>query len=240
MDKNCKFCGKSLEGIENIVSGKYCSYKCYEKWSRDNKEPNCSCVICGKQMYLKPSRIKRAVNGITCSKDCANKLKAIYMKGENNHQYGLTGDKNSSFAGDVIVSNYGYLLEYCPGHPYPHDRSNKTVRVLQHRLVIERNYKKFSPEYFEEVDGMIVLKQCYEVHHKNENKQDNRLENLEILTKSEHISYHNSQKEILRDNLGRIVGVVKSGNIGEGLTANPEINSGITQGLESSYSVESE
>ena len=64
-------------------------------------------------------------------------VKTTYL-GENNHQYGLIGDKNSSFKGLEIMSNYGYILEYCPGHPKPCDRSNKESRVRQHRLVIER------------------------------------------------------------------------------------------------------
>lgn len=59
------------------------------------------------------------------------------------HQYGLVGDKNASFKNSELVTNYGYLLEYCPGHPYPHDRSNQTTRVLQHRLVVERNSDRF-------------------------------------------------------------------------------------------------
>lgn len=49
--------------------------------------------------------------------------------------------------------------------------------------------------------------------------------------KSEHTIHHNHSK---------CVGVVKSGNIGEGCDANPEISSEITKGSEPSYSVEGE
>ena len=235
MEKNCKNCGKEI--IEAKAPKNFCSNKCYDEWSKFNKTPNCRCAYCGKEMYLKPSRIKRAKNGVTCSKECANALKSEYMSGKGNHQYGLTGDKNASFKGTEIISNYGYILEYCPNHPYPHDRSVKGTRVLQHRLVVERNYSKFDSKFFEEINGMIVLKQCYDVHHKDENKQNNSLDNLEIVTKSEHTTHHNLEKEIVRDRFGKIIGVFKSGNIGEGLTANPEINSEITKGSESSYSV---
>ena len=79
-----------------------------------------------------------------------------------------------------------------------------------------------------------------ELHHINGINNDNRIENLQIMSKSEHITYHNSLKEIIRDDLGRIVGVVKLSNIGEGCDANPEINSEIAKGSESSYSVEGE
>ena len=237
----CKICGKENYSIDTSKFPKdFCSYKCYEEWSKFNKTPNCKCTVCGKKMYLKSSRLKRVKNGITCSKECASILQSRYMKGSGNHQYGLTGDKNDSFKGEFTRTNYGYILEYCPNHPYPHDKSNQTCRVLQHRLVIERNSDKFDNIYFENINGFKVLKQEYEVHHKNEDKEDNRLENLQIMTKSEHMTYHASTKEILRDSLGRIIGVVKLSNIGEGCNANPEINSEISQGSESSYSVEGE
>lgn len=217
----CKICGKEDYEINPKKFPKdFCSYKCYEEWQKWNKEPNCECSVCGKKMYIKASRLKRVKNGITCSKDCANKLKSEYMLGENNHQFGLTGDKNSSFAGKTIISNYGYVLEYCPGHPYPHDRSNNTTRVFQHRLVIERNSKQFDDKYFEIIDGWKVLKPIYNVHHINEDKTDNRLENLQITTRSEHTSIHNLEKEIVRDNLGRIIGVIKR----EELLETPEVD----------------
>lgn len=188
-------------------------------------------------MYLKPSRLKRVINGITCSKECANILKSEYMKGEKNHQYGLIGDKNASFKGDEIMSEFGYILEYCPNHPFPHDKYTKGTRVFQHRLVIERNYQNFNPEYFIKIGDNFYLKPEYSVHHINEIKNDNRLENLQIVTKGEHTSIHNKERELIRDSLGRIIGVVKSSNIGEDCDVNPEINSEIAKGSESSYSV---
>ena len=68
-----------------------------------NKEPNTKCSICGKEMYLKPARLKRVKNGITCSKECGNILKSKYMKSEQNHQFDLKGELNSSFKGNEII-----------------------------------------------------------------------------------------------------------------------------------------
>ena len=126
----------------------FCSYKCYEEWQKWNKPPNCSCEVCGKPMYIKPYRLGRVENGITCSKECSNKLREEFMSGENNHQYGLIGDKNSSFGGEELISEFGYILVYCPGHPFPHDKTNRCTRVFKHRLVIEENYQLFDAKYF--------------------------------------------------------------------------------------------
>ena len=230
----CKYCKKKF--IPNESARQYpktfCSYSCYEHWLKENKEPNCTCVYCGMPMYRKPYQIKRAKHGVTCSKECASKLKSIYYSGEGNHQYGLIGDKNASFKGAEIMSNYGYILEYAPSHPFPHDKSIKGTRVFQHRLVIERNADKFDNKYFVIIDNKKYLSLEYEVHHINEIKTDNRLENLQIVTASEHRKIHCKDREIIRDSKGKIIGVKKLGKIGEDCDVNPELSSDITKGSE--------
>lgn len=47
------------------------------------------------------------------------------------------------------------------------------------------------------------LREGEEVHHRNGNREDNRLENLELTTKSEHQRYHTSETRE-RDRLGRL------------------------------------
>ena len=206
-NNKCIVCGKEdYEVNTKKFPSKFCSSGCYEKWRRDHEEPNCECVICHKPMYLKPYRLKRVINGITCSKECANKLKEQYMLGEKNHQFGLKGDKNASFKEKEIFNSAGYIMEYAPDHPY----ADKHGRVLQHRLVIERNSDRFDEKFFTEVGDSKYLKPEYCVHHINENITDNRIENLQVLTNGEHRKLHNSLKEIIRDPVnGRIVGVKK-------------------------------
>lgn len=215
----CSVCGNTNYTVNtNKFPREFCSYKCYEEWLKWNNPPNCSCVVCGKRMYMKPYRINRAKNGITCCKECSNELRKEFMAGERNHQYGLVGDKNASFKGEEIISEFGYVLVYCPGHPFPHDKSSNCTRVFKHRLVIEENYLLFDEKYFIDINGNFYLKPEYIVHHKNGIKTDNRLENLQILTTSEHRKLHNQDLEFIRDSSsGKIVGVVKLGNFGESL-----------------------
>ena len=67
----------------------------------------------------------------------------------------------------------GYILVYEPDHPC----ADKGGYVLEHRLVMERHI------------GRHLTKDEY-VHHVNENKQDNRLENLLLTNKAEHAKIH--------------------------------------------------
>lgn len=179
---------------------------------------NIQCANCDKDFKVKPYRVKRLKNknNICCSKLCSNVLKSQYMSGENNHQFGLIGDKNSSFKGKEIVNNYGYILEYFPNHPFPADRGNQGTRVRQHRLVIERNYKLFDINYFININGYIALKPEYDVHHIDGNKTNNHINNLQIISRSNHTKLHNLNKNIIRDlSDGRIIGVIKSGELME-------------------------
>lgn len=235
IEVKCAYCGK----IEFVAPSRAKNYQCCSKECsaliKRKIEPNCKCPICGKEFYLKPSRIKKVKSQPCCSRECADKLKETTYLGENNHQFGLIGSKNSSFKGNETISNFGYILEYCPGHPKPCDKSILGGRVRQHRLVVERNYTKFDSKYFEEINGWIVLKDEYDVHHINEIKTDNRLENLQILTRSEHTILHNKLNAQKLQKYKAIIGVLKQGELlgsPEVDNQQPSLNSNILEGSE--------
>ena len=140
--------------------------------------------------------------------------------GEGNHQYGLKGNLNASFKGEEILDTNHKIIDirvYNPSHPY----ADKSGRVLKHRLIVEQNHELFDAKFFDIINGIYVLKKEYSVHHKDNNHDNNDVNNLEILTRSEHTSKHNLEKTIIKDPItGRITGVIKR----EELLENPEVD----------------
>lgn len=159
---------------------------------------NCKCIECGTMFHTKPSHIAKG-EGKYCSRKCFSEAKKKYMKGAGNHQYGLKGNKNSSFNGERI-KHHDYVYLYVPDHPF----ADKHGRVREHRYVAEKHF--LNDENSILIDGKNYLDPKYEVHHINMIKDDNRPENLMVLTKSEHKRLHTQYETRNRNSLGRFKG----------------------------------
>jgi hypothetical protein len=133
-------------------------------------------------------------------------MRSFLYSGTANPNYGNRGPLSPLFKGELIRNSDGYLLRHCPEHPF--SRSNHGGRYLEHRLVVEETPDLFQdPTWFIHVNGRRVLRLDLDVHHKNEDRTDNRPENLEVLPWGEHTREHNATKRIVRDpGTGRILG----------------------------------
>ena len=149
------------------------------------QKPNCNCLICGKAIYIKPCRLNNRF-GHCCSKECRSVMYSKYRRGKEHPSYGLRKEQTANYKGGKYINQKGYYLILSPDYPF-RDKNNY---VYEHRLVVESNYQLFNEKYFVVIDGKHYLKKGIEVHHKNENTSDNRIENLEVMTKSEHKSFH--------------------------------------------------
>lgn len=189
--RECSNCGKEIEirhkkrvESENV----FCSQKCSNDFRKKNREKNenyfnCICPICNKKFHVKPYVLAKYKNHY-CSLECHKLAKKEYMKGKKNHQYGLKGSKNSSWKSDKKVTNYGYIKVRCLEHPF----KDCDGFVFEHRLIAEKYL--LNNENSIEINGKKYLKPNYTVHHKDENKINNKPENLEIMTKERHSKIH--------------------------------------------------
>ncbi len=85
--------------------------------------------------------------------------------------------------GHTKQHNKGYVLAYVPKHPKAH----KDGYVMLHTVLIERAIGRYLTE--NEV-----------VHHINHDRSDNRLENLQLMSKHEHMSMHMKERHEKRRN----------------------------------------
>lgn len=83
------------------------------------------------------------------------------------------GERNPTWKGGKIIDGHGYVK--IKNYTHPHRTDNNYY--AEHRLVMEQHLGR-------------ILSKDEQVHHKNMNKQDNRIENLVIISNTEHIKEH--------------------------------------------------
>lgn len=93
------------------------------------------------------------------------------------HKVQTRGPERHNWKGGRMISSRGYVLLLRPDHP----RAQRSGYIYEHRLVME------------EVLGRL-LEPHEVVHHRNQVKTDNRPENLELMTVSEHNREHKDER----------------------------------------------
>ena len=116
------------------------------------------------------------MNARGCS--LAEMARAVGTKGEHvktflrkmgetrNFPVSYKGERCNQWKGGRHIQKNGYVEVYCPDHP--HARKHNPY-IFEHRLVMEKHLGRY-------LDPSEV------VHHKNKDKADNRIENLELFS----------------------------------------------------------
>lgn len=99
------------------------------------------------------------------------KLRGIAMEPSCNR--GKIGAAHPAWKGGKEIDRDGYIRLYRPRHPWP----RRNGMVLEHVAMMEKSMGR-----------RIDNGEC--VHHLNHDRQDNRLENLQLMTMSEHTRLH--------------------------------------------------
>lgn len=188
----CEECGKEFTAQYKSKIRKFCSHRCANKhrWANiEKKEIVLECDNCKKEFTVKAYDYRLKNGNIKfCSKKCMGESKRtgkfINCKQCGKIFYTTRNElcskecaaayrsKNSEHK--TYIEN-GYIVQYEKGY-------NKKGNVKQHRKVMEDYLgRKLTSE---EV-----------VHHINENKMDNRIENLEVMLRGKHSSYHRKKEK---------------------------------------------
>jgi HNH endonuclease len=80
-----------------------------------------------------------------------------------------------------VTSDGRYLLSFVPGRFSGHGPSQNGSWIPDHRLVVEASIGR-------------ELRSDEHVHHRNRDTRDNRIENLEVLGRDEHLKLHGALK----------------------------------------------
>ena len=101
-----------------------------------------------------------------------NNPRCGFQKG---HSYSSKGENNHRWKGGIKVHSDGYILVRARNHPF----CNCQGYVMKHRLVMEKSIGRY-------------LKPQEIVHHINDDRTDNRIENLKLFkNRNDHIRFHN-------------------------------------------------
>lgn len=133
----------------------------------------CECDFYKRKKESNPRFLKRRFCSVGCRLEWQrdwytndNPIKYVDNSGENNPMYGVRGNKSHNWNGGVHKRKDGYVR-----------RTINSKRILEHRYVMQKQIGRNLNDY--EI-----------VHHINGDNSDNRIENLQIMTQSEHAKLH--------------------------------------------------
>lgn len=188
----CRNCGKECFAKYKSHEKSFCSHQCANEFRWKNvpkKVITLVCQHCGNEFVVKKSDYRLKSGGIKyCSKACsfeARKTGTIVQCKTCGKEFYSTRQKfcspecsssyRSKHSPKKLYMENGYLVEHVKGY-------NKKGNAKKHRLVVE------------EAIGRRLTKDEV-VHHINGDKTDNRLENLKIMSRSEHSSFHRKDEK---------------------------------------------
>lgn len=198
VDRYCP-CGNKLiiNNKKEYLGKKYCSTICRNK-GRDEQRHigaliDVICPICGNVRRMLKCRFKPRKTNL-CAK-CSRK--EIYRKYLSKISI-VRGEKRHNWKGGRNITSKGYILTAIyPDNPYysmSRETSGGTHVVMEHRLIMSQSLGR-------------CLDKDERVHHRNGNKKDNRIENLQLMSKNSH--YPTLHLKELQDRISTLEKIVK-------------------------------
>ena len=154
-----------------------------------NKKVQVTCGLCKQQRYIQYPRGKLKISFTGYCLSCNNKLSARIANNHHNWKGGILFDKDGyKYVHRSLINFYEQNLFI--------SMFNHSGYVFEHRLVMARKLNR--PLTKQEI-----------VHHLNEIKDDNRIENLVLTSISDHASEHSSILKAARLEIRRLQTLLK-------------------------------
>lgn len=191
IDRPCEICGK-LFNTRKDGTVKTCSKECLSMYRKIKANLIRNCINCGKEFIAKKQERKCCSNKCAAEERSKNKIQILNCDycGEEFKRPNCHVNDNHNFCSSDCRNKYTVenSLLAKENHPnwnngettnngYRFKRIDKAKYRAKHRLIMEKAIGR-------------ELRSDEIVHHKDGNKLNNALENLEIVTRAEHINIH--------------------------------------------------
>lgn len=182
---NCKVCGSEFK-VPPSRAGKaeFCSVACASigRGERRRKRVTLICANCAQPFEAHNAHAHRRVY-------CSDRCKDTDRAAKADQGFKRIGEGNGNWKGGKTFHSEGYAYRRMPDHPF---QSNGYV--LEHRVVMERWLRENEPEspFLIQLGNNLYLSPDFIVHHRDENKTNNAIGNLECMTNEQHLRHHNS------------------------------------------------